>query len=85
MMNCLTTYFGARGITKSAAQEFADYGIRVNSIHPGILSYIFPEPLKTAVIIKAVDRIPIIKIKQTLYIFIIITKLLLFLKTQSNL
>ena len=29
--------FGLRGITKSGAVELAQYGIRVNSIHPGLV------------------------------------------------
>lgn len=32
-----TTKWGLRGITKSAAMELVDWGIRVNAIHPGLV------------------------------------------------
>lgn len=32
-----TTKWGLRGITKSAAMELVDWGIRVNAVHPGLV------------------------------------------------
>jgi 3alpha(or 20beta)-hydroxysteroid dehydrogenase len=32
-----TAKWGLRGLTKSAAMEFADWGIRINAVHPGLV------------------------------------------------
>jgi NAD(P)-dependent dehydrogenase (short-subunit alcohol dehydrogenase family) len=52
--------WAVRGMTKSAAQELAGYGIRVNSIHPGIIDTAMLQEFDAAGVRQAVrDRIPL--------------------------
>jgi 3alpha(or 20beta)-hydroxysteroid dehydrogenase len=37
IMSYIAAKWAVRGMTKAAAHEFADYGIRVNSVHPGVI------------------------------------------------
>jgi 3alpha(or 20beta)-hydroxysteroid dehydrogenase len=51
--------WAVRGMTKSAAQELAGYGIRVNSIHPGIIDTAMLQEFDAAGVRQAVrERIP---------------------------
>lgn len=38
--------WAVRGMTKSAAMEFGEFGIRVNSIHPGFINTPFNESIQ---------------------------------------
>jgi 3alpha(or 20beta)-hydroxysteroid dehydrogenase len=52
--------WAVRGMTKSAAQELAGYGIRVNSIHPGIIDTAMLQEFDAAGVREAVrERIPL--------------------------
>jgi len=52
------TKWAVRGMTKSAAQELAPYGVRVNSVHPGIIDTAMLEEFGEA-LPSVVERIPL--------------------------
>jgi len=54
--NYTTSKFAVRGFTKAVAMEVADYGIRVNSVHPGYIRTPILGPLGEEVV---VGKVPI--------------------------
>ena len=60
------TKFAVRGLTKAAARECANYGIRVNSVHPGVIAtpMVVQEDTKAAVEAFA-KQIPLKRVAQS--------------------
>ena len=55
-----TSKWAVRGMTKAAAQELAPYGVRVNSVHPGIIDTAMLQEFDAAGVREAVRaRIPL--------------------------
>jgi 3alpha(or 20beta)-hydroxysteroid dehydrogenase len=73
--------FAVRGITKSAAKELAPYGIRVNSVHPGIINTDMLETLDQLGVREAVrSRIPLGREAEAIEV----ARLVLFLASDES-
>lgn len=73
--------FAVRGMTKSAARELAPNGIRVNSVHPGIIATEMLETLDQLGVREAVDaRIPLGREAQAIEV----ARLVLYLASDES-
>ncbi len=73
--------FAVRGMTKSAAHELAAFGIRVNSVHPGIINTVMLETLdQLGVRDQMPARIPLGREAQPIEV----AKLVLFLASDES-
>ena len=75
------TKFAVRGLTKAAARECATYGIRVNSVHPGVIAtpMVVQEDTKAAVEAFA-KQIPLKRVAQSEEV----TNLVLYLASDES-
>lgn len=75
------TKFAVRGLTKAAARECANYGIRVNSVHPGVIAtpMVVQEDTKAAVEAFA-KHIPLKRVAQSEEV----TNLVLYLASDES-
>ena len=73
--------FAVRGMTKAAAAEFAEFGIRVNSVHPGVIRTPMTEQEGVKELIQEMEKdIPMKRIAEPEEI----TNLVLFLASDES-
>jgi len=73
--------FAVRGMTKAAAAEFAQYGIRVNSVHPGVIRTPMTEQEGVKELVQEMEKdIPMKRIAEPEEI----TNLVLFLASDES-
>jgi 3alpha(or 20beta)-hydroxysteroid dehydrogenase len=75
--------WAVRGMTKSAAQELTRFGIRVNSIHPGLIDTPMLQQLPgvdAGQLDRYLDRVPIGRVAQALDV----AKLALYLASDDS-
>lgn len=78
----IASKFAVRGLAKAAAIEFAPYGIRVNSVHPGVIDTpMIHQPGVAEEVKKIIDTIPLKRPAQPDEV----SKLLVFLASEDSL